>query len=117
MDFNVADPASMGQVMKFNVVPIVGTDGTTPPEFLQLPAITPLPAATFKRSLALLEQESTFPCCPDAPVEVLLGTVNPTTLIGTTKLRADQVPPKSGKSTTARTMPMPFMRTTWHSRS
>ena len=42
-DFPVADPATTGQIMQFNVVPAVGADTTTPPQFLQLPAITPLP--------------------------------------------------------------------------
>ena len=43
-DFPVADPATTGQIMQFNVVPAVGADTSTPPQFLQLPAITPLPA-------------------------------------------------------------------------
>jgi hypothetical protein len=30
--------------MQFRVVPAVGVDNTTPPQFLQLPAITPSPA-------------------------------------------------------------------------
>jgi FtsP/CotA-like multicopper oxidase with cupredoxin domain len=73
LDFPVADPASTGQVIEFRVVPVVAPDSTTPPQFLQLPAIMPLPAATATRRLALLEEVSTY--FADAPVEALLGTV------------------------------------------
>jgi FtsP/CotA-like multicopper oxidase with cupredoxin domain len=69
----VADPGSTGEVMKFRVVPVIGADPTTPPQFLQLPAITPLPPATVTRPLALLEEMSTS--FADAPAEALLGTV------------------------------------------
>jgi spore coat protein A len=72
MDFEPADPASTGQVMEFRVGPRVGLDVTTPPRFLVLPAITPLPAATVTRSVALLEEPSPV---YDAPAETLLGTV------------------------------------------
>lgn len=73
VDFPVADPASTGQIMEFRVVPAVALDATTPPQFLQLPAIAPLPAATATRPLALLEEMSAF--FADAPAETLLGTV------------------------------------------
>jgi FtsP/CotA-like multicopper oxidase with cupredoxin domain len=72
-DFDTADPATTGQIMQFRVVPTLTVDATTPPQFLQLPAITPLPAATVTRPLALLEEESAF--FEDAPAEALLGTV------------------------------------------
>jgi FtsP/CotA-like multicopper oxidase with cupredoxin domain len=73
-DFPVADPACTGQVMEFRVVvPAVAVDPTTPPQFLQLPAIAPLPPATLTRPLALLEEMSAF--FADAPAEALLGTV------------------------------------------
>ena len=81
IDFDVADPASTGQVMQFNVVPAVGPDPTTPPQFLQLPVITPLPAATVTRPLALIEKMGMGndgngdPL--EGPVEALLGTVGP----------------------------------------
>ncbi|MDC0742832.1 multicopper oxidase family protein [Polyangium mundeleinium] len=84
VDFPVADPVTTGQVMQFRVVPAVAPDPTTPPQFLQLPAITPLPAATVTRPLALLEKLSEF--FPDAPAEALLGTVvagDPNTGVGT----------------------------------
>jgi FtsP/CotA-like multicopper oxidase with cupredoxin domain len=72
-DFDVADPGTTGQVMQFRVVPAVGVDDSTPPQFLRLPAITPLPPASVTRRLALLEQMSEF--FEDAPAEALLGTV------------------------------------------
>ena len=43
-DFDAADPDSTGQIMEFRVVPAVAPDPTTPPQFLELPPITPLPA-------------------------------------------------------------------------
>jgi len=73
VDFAVADALTTGQVMQFRVVPAVGPDPTTPPQFLRCPAITPLPAATVTRPLALLEELSAF--FADAPAETLLGTV------------------------------------------
>src|ERR671911_1550111 len=72
VDFPVADPATTGQVMEFRVVPSTTVDASTPPEFLQLPAITPLPPATVTRPLALLEEAWAF---HDGPAEALLGTV------------------------------------------
>lgn len=73
-NFDPSDPDSTGQVMQFRVVEPATLDPTTPPQFLQLPAITPLPPATVTRKLALIEVLSdTF---PDAPSEALLGTVN-----------------------------------------
>jgi FtsP/CotA-like multicopper oxidase with cupredoxin domain len=72
-DFDVADPDSTGQIMQFRVVPAVGTDPTTPPQFLQLPAIQPLPAEKTVRPLALIEMMSMF---HDGPAEALLGYVD-----------------------------------------
>ncbi len=71
-DFEVADPNSTGQVMEFRVVPNVGADSSTPPQFLQLPAITNLAGGSVRR-LALLEEMSNY--FDDAPAEALLGTV------------------------------------------
>ena len=87
VDFPVADPATTGQIMQFRVVPAVAPDPTTPPQFLVLPPITPLPPATVTRRLALLEELSRF--FDDAPVETELGIVSgdPNTGVGTwTKL-------------------------------
>jgi FtsP/CotA-like multicopper oxidase with cupredoxin domain len=79
VDFPVADPDSTGQVMEFRVVPAVGVDDSTPPQFLRLPTITPLPAATLTRQLALIEEagegvdeeEEEL----EGPIAALLGTV------------------------------------------
>jgi FtsP/CotA-like multicopper oxidase with cupredoxin domain len=73
VDFPAADPGSTGQIMAFNVVPAVAADPTTPPQFLVLPAITPLPAPVRTRPLALLEEMSMD---WDGPAAALLGTVD-----------------------------------------
>jgi FtsP/CotA-like multicopper oxidase with cupredoxin domain len=72
-DFDAADPDTTGQIMQFNVVPALTPDPTTPPMFLQLPAITPLPAETTTRKLGLIEMMSEF---HDGPAEAMLGTVD-----------------------------------------
>ena len=72
-DFDVADPATTGQILQFRVVPAVGADPTTPPQFLQLPAITPLPVETNTRPLALMEMMSMV---HDGPAEAMLGNVD-----------------------------------------
>lgn len=72
VDFAAADPGSTGQIMQFRVVPATSPDRTTPPEFLALPPIAPLPAETVTRPLALIEEMSQF---YDGPAEALLGTV------------------------------------------
>jgi FtsP/CotA-like multicopper oxidase with cupredoxin domain len=71
-DFDFADPETTGQIMAFNVGPALAPDPTTPPRFLVLPAITPLPAPTATRPLALLEMASEF---WDGPAEAMLGNV------------------------------------------
>jgi spore coat protein A, manganese oxidase len=76
-----ADPNSTGQVMQFLVVPAVAADPTTPPQFLQLPAIAPFPAASVTRPVALLEELSQF--FADAPAELRLGTVAGDPNVGT----------------------------------
>jgi bilirubin oxidase len=57
-DFPYATPATTGQVMKFNVGPIVGTDPSTPPASLVLPTLTPLGAADNTCTVSLNEEES-----------------------------------------------------------
>jgi len=78
-DFESAAPVTTGQIMQFRIVPAVDTDDSTPPRFLQLPAITPLPAETVTRQLALIEKADTGLDEADeeveGPVEALLGTV------------------------------------------
>jgi len=74
-DFLAADPASTGQILQFNVVPMPlgAVDPTTPPQFLQLPAISPLPAESVTRRLALIEMMSMY---HDGPAEAVLGSVD-----------------------------------------
>jgi FtsP/CotA-like multicopper oxidase with cupredoxin domain len=74
IDFDVADPATTGQVMQFRVVPAVAPDPTTPPQFLVLPPVPPLPAETVTRRLALIEEMSKF--FNDTPAEAELGTID-----------------------------------------
>ncbi len=78
--FEAADPDTTGQIMQFRVVPALTVDATTPPQFLQLPAITPLPAATVTRQVALIEKAGVGFDAEDepveGPVEALLGTVD-----------------------------------------
>ncbi|UCF63653.1 MAG: multicopper oxidase domain-containing protein, partial [bacterium] len=79
LDFPVADPTSTGQIMQFRVVPAVAPDPTTPPQFMQLPAIAPLPVETVTRQLALIEMMGEGVDAngtpTEGPVEALLGTV------------------------------------------
>jgi FtsP/CotA-like multicopper oxidase with cupredoxin domain len=72
-DFDPSEPASTGQVMQFRVISPLSPDLTTPPEFLTLPAIIPLPSATVTRPLVLAEEPSKF--FADAPAEAELGTI------------------------------------------
>ena len=79
VDFPVADPDTTGQVMEFHVTPPLAPDPTTPPQFLQLPAIVPLPPETVTRKLALIEKMGMGHGANgeeiEGPVEALLGTV------------------------------------------
>jgi FtsP/CotA-like multicopper oxidase with cupredoxin domain len=56
-DFLPADPATTGQVMEFRVMSAKSPDMTTPPQFLQLPAVAPL-APNAYRDVSLNEEES-----------------------------------------------------------
>ncbi|OGO36372.1 MAG: bilirubin oxidase [Chloroflexi bacterium RBG_16_57_11] len=73
VDFLSADPGSTGQIMAFNVVPAVAPDPTTPPQYLVLPPIVPLPVETNSRRLALIELMSSV---HDGPSEAVLGNVD-----------------------------------------
>ena len=79
VDFPVADPCTTGQVLEFRVGPRVGTDDSTPPRFLRLPAIVPLPPETVARRLALIERAGVGRDDDEneleGPVEALLGRV------------------------------------------
>jgi spore coat protein A, manganese oxidase len=72
VDFAGADPATTGQIMQFRVVSRRGLDLSTPPQFLKLPAIKPLPTETNTRKLALLEEMSMF---WDGPAAAMLGNI------------------------------------------
>jgi FtsP/CotA-like multicopper oxidase with cupredoxin domain len=72
-DFDVADPSSTGQIMEFRVVAAVAADPTTPPQYLRLPPIEPLPVETTTRPLALIEMMSMV---HDGPAEAKLGMVH-----------------------------------------
>ena len=72
-DFELPDPDTTGQVLQFRVVPALAPDPTTPAQYLVLPPITPLPAATRTRPLALIEMMSEF---HDGPAEAMLGEVD-----------------------------------------
>ena len=77
VDFDAADPDSTGQVMEFRVGPALAPDPTTPPEFLVMPAVTPLPAESVTRPLALLELGEVLPEIGfDGPIEARLGNVD-----------------------------------------
>ena len=77
--FPVADQATTGQIMQFRVGPALAPDPSTPPQFLVLPPLTPLPAPVRTRPLALLEMMSMFPTSADerGPAAAMLGTVGP----------------------------------------
>jgi hypothetical protein len=63
--------------MEFRVGPPIGLDQTTPPQFLTLPPITPLPAETSTRPLALLEKGEEIPEISfDGPIEAVLGIID-----------------------------------------
>ncbi|UCH36807.1 MAG: multicopper oxidase domain-containing protein [Armatimonadota bacterium] len=106
IDFDPADPLTTGQVMECRVVPLLSKDDTTPPQFLQLPVITPLvPTAT--RYISLNEEESQTVFVeelfdgsvvfdpdgdvPFGPTAALLGTFDPGTGLPTPLLWMDPV--------------------------
>ncbi|MEZ4861265.1 MAG: multicopper oxidase [Caldilineaceae bacterium] len=64
-----SDPNTTGQVMEFRVIPRKGADKSTPPQFLQLPAITNLSGGAV-RPVALLEEMSMH---YDGPAAAVLG--------------------------------------------
>ena len=89
VDFAVSDPGSTGEVMQFRVVPAIAPDPTTPPQFLQLPPVFPLPPETVTRPLALIEKMGkgydVYGDPVEGPVEALLGTVGPDGIDPTTE--------------------------------
>ena len=84
-DFDAADPDSTGQILQFRVVPATETDLTTPPQFMALPPVAPLPVETVTRRLALIEKMGmgydASGNMVEGPVEALLGTVESGTAV------------------------------------
>jgi len=84
-DFDVSDADSTGQVMQFRVVPAVAADPSTPPMFLQFPAILPLPPESVTRPLALIEVMGegydAGGALAEGPVEAVLGNVEAGTAV------------------------------------
>jgi spore coat protein A, manganese oxidase len=84
-DFEAADPDSTGQLLQFRVVSAVGQDPTTPPQFLRLPAATPLPTEVRTRPLALIEKSGFGADAGgdqvEGPVQALLGTADAGVLV------------------------------------
>jgi bilirubin oxidase len=74
-DFDIADRASTGQVMKFVIVPLSGRDTSVPPAQLNLPSLARLGEPQKIRKLSLNEAGSSF--FDDAPIMALLGTLTP----------------------------------------
>ncbi|HXV79812.1 MAG TPA: bilirubin oxidase, partial [Candidatus Binatia bacterium] len=78
VDFDPADPGSTGQVMEFRVSAGPVADQTTPPQYLQLPAITPLGNASNTQYVSLNE-EAYGEVEEEPPVAALLGRFDPGT--------------------------------------
>ena len=76
VDFDPSDPDSTGQVMEFRVGSGSVADPTTPPQFLQLPSLTPLGSEVGTQYLSLNE-EAYEPA--DVPFAALLGRFDPGT--------------------------------------
>jgi FtsP/CotA-like multicopper oxidase with cupredoxin domain len=75
--FKPADTETTGQIIEFRVNPALAADPTTPPQFLKLPAIAPLPAQTTTRPLALLEIEARMSEPEvEGPAEGMLGRLD-----------------------------------------
>ena len=118
-DFDAANPATTGQVIEFRVIPLEDpVDDSTPPQFLQLPARTPLPAYDGIRQVSLNEEESQAVLAiedddgniveseagdPFGPTAALLGTVNlddPDNPVGEALLWGNQITENPGTGTT-----------------
>jgi spore coat protein A, manganese oxidase len=73
-EFEAADPATTGQVMKFVVGTPTTPDTSVPPNQLTLPRFTPLGAATYTRQVSLNEEDSAV-LEGVGPRAALLGTM------------------------------------------
>jgi len=90
-DFDPSDPDSTGQVMQFRVGSTTSPDTSTPPQYLQLPVITPLGTAGNMRNLSLNEEAYDNGQGFEGPVAALLGTYNTGTGQSTPLLWADPI--------------------------
>ncbi|HXV82673.1 MAG TPA: multicopper oxidase domain-containing protein, partial [Candidatus Binatia bacterium] len=90
VDFDPADPGSTGQVMEFRVSAGPMADPTTPPQYLQLPAITALGPASNTQYVSLNE-EAYGEVEEEPPVAALLGRFDPGTGEPTPLLWSDPV--------------------------
>jgi spore coat protein A len=77
VDFTPADPATTGQVMRFQVVPSRDRDTSMPPDRLKLPKIAALGTASNTRQVSLNEANSAV-LSGVGPREALLGTMDGT---------------------------------------
>jgi bilirubin oxidase len=75
VDFEAADPATTGQVMKLMVVPLASTETSVPPARLTMPTFTPLGEATATRRVSLNEEDSAV-LEGVGPREAELGTLD-----------------------------------------
>jgi spore coat protein A len=92
VDFDPADPDSTGQVMEFRVSGDLVDDPTTPPQYLQLPAITALGPAGNTQYLSLNEEAYEQVDPPfEGPTAALLGRFDPGTGQTTPLLWADPI--------------------------
>jgi spore coat protein A len=91
VDFDGSDPDSTGQVMEFRVSAGAVADPTTPPQYLQLPAITSVGVAGNTRSLSLNEDAYDDGQGFEGPVAALLGTWDTGTGQPTTNLWMDRI--------------------------
>jgi FtsP/CotA-like multicopper oxidase with cupredoxin domain len=74
-DFDAANPATTGQVMRFQVIPSRDRDISKPPHKLKLPKLTPLGAPSNTRQVSLNEVDSAV-LAGVGPRAALLGTMN-----------------------------------------
>lgn len=75
VDFAMADAASTGQVMLFEVGPLLGVDASLPPNQLVLPAVAGVPAPAITRQVSLNEMMSMYPGF-DGPAAAMLGVMD-----------------------------------------
>ncbi len=92
VDFDPSDPDSTGQVMEFRVSAGPVADPTTPPQYLQLPAITGLGPGDNTQYLSLNEEAHEQEEPPfEGPTAALLGRFDPGTDEATPLLWGDPI--------------------------